>query len=116
MTSQGAVAALLAGYRSVLRVHRARLPPPMRELGDQYARTEFRAWAASAATPGQWREFGDQWRRYVDMLLGVADTPEATSGDIPAEMLGSLTDEQKEQLEKLRMAVMSDVSRTDNSS
>jgi hypothetical protein len=116
MASPANVAALLAGYRTVLRVHRTRLPPPMRELGDQYVRTEFRAWAAArAVTPAQWREFGDQWRRYVDMLLGVADSPEATSGDIPPEMLGQLNDEQKAQLDRLRVAVMSGVSSNDNS-
>ena len=116
MASKASVAALLAGYRTVLRVHRTRLPPPMRELGDQYARTEFRAWAAArAVTAAQWREFGDQWRRYVDMLLGVADTVQAASGDIPPEMLGQLNDEQKAQLERLRLAVMSGESQGDNS-
>lgn len=101
--------ALLAGYRTVLRVHRLRLPPPMRALGDSFARDEFRAWAASKSSAGQWREFGGQWTRYVDMLLGIADTPEATSGDIPAEMLGQLNEQQKEQLEKLRLAVLEDL-------
>lgn len=33
-----AVALLMAGYRQVLRVHKEKLPPPMRVLGDGYAR------------------------------------------------------------------------------
>lgn len=105
----GGVPALLAGYRTILRVHRERLPPPMRTMGDAFARSEFRAWAASKSAPDQWREFGAQWTRYVDMLLGVADTAEAASGDIPAEMLGQLNEAQQEQLEKLRLAVLEDV-------
>lgn len=102
-------AALLAGYRTILRVHRLKLPPPMRALGDSFARDEFRLWAASKSSADQWREFGGQWTRYVDMLLGIADRPEATSGDIPADMLGQLSAPQKEQLEKLRLAVLEDL-------
>lgn len=102
------VTALLSGYRNILRVHREKLPPPMRAMGDAYARDEFRAWANSKATADQWREFGGQWSRYVNMLLGVADSTEAASGDIPAETLGQLNDEQKLQLEKLRLAVLED--------
>ena len=109
MSTAGAEA-LLAGYRTVLRVHRLRLPPPMRALGDSFARDEFRAWAGSKSSGEQWREFGGQWTRYVDMLLGIADSPESTSGDIPAEMLGQLSEPQKEQLEKLRLAVLEDLS------
>jgi len=105
----GGAAALLAGYRTILRVHREKLPPPMRAMGDTYARTEFRAWAASKATADQWTEFSGQWRRYVDMLLGVADSPEATSGDIPPDMLGKLNDAQKAQLDRLREAVLQDL-------
>ena len=105
----GGAAALLAGYRTILRVHREKLPPPMRVLGDAYARTEFRAWAASKATAGQWAEFSDQWRRYVDMLLGVADSPAAASGDIPPDMMGKLSEAQRAQLDRLREAVLQDV-------
>lgn len=99
-------ALLRAGYRQVLRVHRQKLPPPMRGLGDAYAGKEFRDWAAAAnVTPQQWNEFRLQWERYTNMLLGVADKPEATSGDIPADALARMTPEQRAQLERLRAAV-----------
>lgn len=101
-----AVALLMAGYRQVLRVHKEKLPPPMRVLGDSYARKEFSAWAsASAATPAQWAEFESQWRRYCNMLLGVADSPAATSGDIQEEVLTRMSKEQQAQLAKLREAI-----------
>jgi hypothetical protein len=48
----------------VLRVHREKLAPPMRGLGDTYAGKEFREWgAASGVTPQQWHEFRSQWVR-----------------------------------------------------
>lgn len=46
----------------VLRVHREKLAPPMRGLGDTYAGKEFREWGAAAnVTPQQWHEFRSQW-------------------------------------------------------
>jgi hypothetical protein len=107
MSGSGSGAALLrAGYRQVLRVHREKLAPPMRGLGDTYAGKEFREWgAASGVTQQQWHEFRSQWEKYTNMLLGVADSPEATSGDIPADALHRMTPEQRAQLERLRAAV-----------
>lgn len=106
-TAQQSGAALLrAGYRQVLRVHREKLPPPMRTLGDSYARSEFRAWGdASGTSDSQWAEFQDQWRRYTNMLLGVADSPAAASGDIPDDVLSRMSPAQQAQLAKLREAV-----------
>lgn len=46
-------ALLRAGYRQVLRVHREKLPPPMRGLGDAYAGKEFRDWGAAANVSAQ---------------------------------------------------------------
>lgn len=100
------MALLMAGYRQVLRVHKEKLPPPMRVLGDGYARQEFKAWAGAAATtPIQWAEFENQWRKYCNMLLGVADSPAATSGDIQDEVLTRMSKEQQAQLAKLREAI-----------
>ena len=104
---QGAVL-LRAGYRAILRVHREKLPPPMQKLGDGYARQEFRAWgAASGVSQSQWQEFQSQWERYANMLLGVADSPAAASGDIPEDVLSRMNEEQRAQLASLREAVTS---------
>lgn len=107
-TSQRSVATLLAGYRRVRRVHREKLPPPMRVLGDGYARQEFKAWIkATGTTSSQWSEFEAQWRKYCDMLLGVADSPAATSGDIQDATLTHMSKEQQQQLAKLRETILS---------
>ena len=43
-------------------MHREKLPPPMRGLGDAYAGKEFREWGdAAGVTPKQWDEFRSQW-------------------------------------------------------
>jgi hypothetical protein len=55
---------LFANPLQVLRVHREKLAPPMRGLGDTYAGKEFREWGAAAGvTPQQWHEFRSQWVR-----------------------------------------------------
>lgn len=48
---------------------------------------------------------GAHQEKYTNMLLGVADSLEATSGDIPADALHRMTPEQRAQLERLRAAV-----------
>lgn len=40
-------AALFTLLRSILRLHRKRLPPPMRRMGDTYVLSEFRCAAAA---------------------------------------------------------------------
>ncbi len=102
----GGATLLRAGYRQILRVHRDRLPPPMRAIGDRYARQEFRAWGGAAnLSTAQWQEFQSQWERYANMLLGVADSPTATTGDLPEDALSALSQEQRAQLDRLREAV-----------
>mmetsp|Transcript_6362 Transcript_6362/g.18296 ORF Transcript_6362/g.18296 Transcript_6362/m.18296 type:complete len:108 (-) Transcript_6362:834-1157(-) len=105
MSQQQGAALLRAGFRRVLRVHRDKLPPPMKVMGDAYARQEFKAWGQATVNQQQWAEFEGQWRRYCDALLGVADSPAATSGDIQDDILSSMSEEQKAQLAKLREAL-----------
>ena len=84
-------AVVLPLYRNILRLHREKLPPVMREIGDKYVKTEFKArqyflkinldfsvltWLPKQAhnnvktTENQWREFVSQWRLYVSTLDG----------------------------------------------
>lgn len=90
-------------YRQVMRVHRAKLPPPLCVLGNSYAQEEFRRHLKGNTTAAQWKEFGQQWQRYTAMLVGEADL-EDSSGEIPDDMLRSMNDEQRAQLEKLKAA------------
>ena len=49
-------------YRQILRAHARNLPPPMRVLGDGYAREEFRRHLdAKSVTNDQWIEFATEW-------------------------------------------------------
>lgn len=93
---------ILLLYRNILRLHRAKLPGPMRGLGDSYVSTEFRRHrdANPPTTSAQWIEFSKQWRGYLDMLGGTADLPEGQS--IPDSILDDLTPEQQAQLARLK--------------
>ena len=66
-------AAVFSLLRSILRLHRERLPPPMRSMGDTYVLSEFRQHLRSRTTEEQWATFGREWRNYAAMLGGTAD-------------------------------------------
>ena len=90
---------LLQLYRQIMKVHRERLPLPMRDMGDSYARDEFRRHRDEKTTEQQWAIFAAEWRKYVAMLSGEADM--TVSGDIPADVLNSMSQEQKLRLQIL---------------
>jgi len=90
---------LLQLYRQIMKVHRERLPLPMRDMGDSYARDEFRRHRDEKTTEQQWAIFAAEWRKYVAMLSGEADM--TVSGDIPADVLNSMSQEQKIRLQIL---------------
>lgn len=92
---------MLQLYRQILRAHASVLPPPLRSMGDAYAREEFRRHRDAKTTPVQWKAFVQEWQRYLGMLQGTADLPEG-SGHIPNDVLQSLNEEQKQQLARLR--------------
>ena len=94
--------AVLAVLRDVLRLHRSKLPPPMRQLGDDFLREEFRRHRAASTTREQWAVFVREWRRYVQQLRGEATTASARSGELDAETRAALSPEQRAQLERLR--------------
>ncbi|KAL6772409.1 SDHAF3 [Auxenochlorella protothecoides x Auxenochlorella symbiontica] len=96
-------------FRIILRAHREKLPAPMRELGDTYVKDEFRKHLRGKTTQEQWRQFMEEWRRYAG-TLAASDGPQASggvaaadaSGDIPPEILETLTPDQRARLAKLR--------------
>ena len=93
---------VLAVLRDVLRVHRLKLPPPMRQLGDDFLREEFRRHRAAGTTRAQWVAFVREWQRYVQQLRGEATAASARSGELDAETRAALSSEQRAQLERLR--------------
>lgn len=104
---QAGLSRLYQMYRRVLRVHRQQLPPPLRSLGDSYAKSEIRRHLDGKTNEQQWREFGDQWAAYVSMLAGRADADEA-HGAVQRlhDADGDLTQEQQVQLQRLRDAAL----------
>ncbi|CAL8462453.1 g1986 [Coccomyxa elongata] len=99
--SKAAPAGLLQLYRQILRAHATVLPPPLRTMGDAYAKEEFRRHRDAKTTPAQWAAFMQEWQRYLSMLHGTADLPEG-SGDIPEDVLQTLNEDQKRQLARLQ--------------
>lgn len=95
----GGFGQLAALYRQVLRVHRDKLPGPLRMLGDGYAAEEFRRHLQGGRTSdAQWQEFGSQWQAYVAALRETQ--PEL----VPDIVQLDLTPEQRVQLEQLKQA------------
>lgn len=94
----GGFVQLAALYRQVLRVHRDKLPGPLRLLGDGYAQEEFRRHLKGKTTAAQWQEFGTQWQTYVAALRETQ--PEL----VPDVVQLDLTAEQRQQLEQLKQA------------
>lgn len=91
--------AILSLYRDVLRVHRQNLPPTMRALGDRYVRDEFRRHKEGDTTDPQWRAFGSEWQQYVVTLRGSGAQ---VTGQIGRDVVESLSQEQLQQLDRLR--------------
>lgn len=111
---------LAALYRAVLRANRRALPPPLRALGDGYAADEFRRHLRAKTTPQQWAAFGGAWRDYAERLAlspgssstdatsaSSAAASAAFSGDLPDDVVASMSREQRQQLEQLRRAAES---------
>jgi hypothetical protein len=103
--SQSGLQRILGLYRTVLRVHRHKVPKPLRPLGDSYAQEEFRRHLKAKTTQPQWREFVQQWTQYCQMLNGEADLAER-SGELPDDVVERLTPEQLQQLEELKQAAL----------
>ena len=98
---------VLGLYRAVLRCHAKKLPPPLRSMGDSYARDEFRRHrdAKPPTTNSQWNEFVLEWAKYVAMMEGRGDSPGATAGtlgSIDDKAFEQMSSEQKERLKLLK--------------
>lgn len=101
MPARPAPRAILQLYAAILRLHRAKLPAPMRDMGDKYVASEFRRHrdAAPPATDTQLAEFYKQWTSYRDMMAGSADQPSGQA--MPENVLDELTPDQAARLQQL---------------
>ena len=83
------------------------LPKPMRDLGDSYARNEFRAHGKlehAAFAPAFFRE----WQQYLNQIHSI------TGQSKPALNFDAFTDGQIAQLYELRQAAKGDPTTNDN--
>jgi len=84
-------------YRSILRLHRTKLPPKMRGLGDTYVKAEFRL--HRSAKPQFLGSFFKAWDGYAESLR--QRTSVTGFGAPLGEEVGKLTDDQRSMLAKL---------------
>ena len=94
---------VLALYRAVLRCHAQKLPPPLRSMGDSYARDEFRRHrdANPPTTTAQWNEFVLEWAKYVSMMEGRGHEL-GSSGSLDESVLNRMSQEQQPRLALLK--------------
>ncbi|OQR82045.1 hypothetical protein THRCLA_23252 [Thraustotheca clavata] len=86
-------------YRSILRLHRKKLEPVMRVLGDRYVRDEFKRHVD--AKPEFVAGFLAEWQKYHDMLAQQRDS---FGKDLSSDERKLMDDQQKKKLDELRVA------------
>ena len=87
-------------YRSILLLHKQKLPSNMRNLGDSYVREEFKR--HQDANAENVKLFVTEWSKYREMLQGQSSS---FGTPIDGGVVSAMSDEQKEQLEKLKHEV-----------
>jgi hypothetical protein len=94
----------VALYRQILRVHKVKLPGPLRGMGDSVVRDEFHK--HKSAAPKYLPAFYQEWKQYLDMMAGrVDDMSPGVSGELSPDTLKAMSPEQKLQLEKIRSSI-----------
>ncbi|CAJ1348766.1 unnamed protein product [Effrenium voratum] len=91
-------------FRTIMRLHKIKLDPQMRSLGDSYARKEFRLHAKPQVQEPHKQMFLKAWRNYVDM---VSSQDTVVGQEMSTEEKSKLNDQQKVQLESLEKSAKS---------
>lgn len=86
-----------------MRLHRDKLPPIMRQLGDVYVRKEFRThmYSAKCSIP-QFDQFLKSWRVYHQTLLSQA---KITGDNLPPETTKVMNEDQLSKLADLKKEI-----------
>eukprot|EP00286_Rhodomonas_abbreviata_P004420 CAMPEP_0181334578 /NCGR_PEP_ID=MMETSP1101-20121128/26343_1 /TAXON_ID=46948 /ORGANISM="Rhodomonas abbreviata, Strain Caron Lab Isolate" /LENGTH=110 /DNA_ID=CAMNT_0023444581 /DNA_START=9 /DNA_END=341 /DNA_ORIENTATION=+ len=98
MTTAFSKQQMLNLYRTVLQLHRRVLPQEMRELGDKYVRSEFKA--HKTAKIGQVKEFARQWKEYA-YTIDLQAQKGQFGKDLDPKKQSFLNDDQRENLKRL---------------
>jgi hypothetical protein len=100
-----AAAPIISLYREVLKLHRERMPLPLRDLGDSYVRSEFRSHLRGKTSESQWSQFVREWKSYVSALRGEdhqTPTNAAVSAELVSGVFDSVSEDQRKRLELLQ--------------
>jgi hypothetical protein len=89
----------LSLYRRILRLHRQKLEPVMRVLGDRYVREEFKL--HKNAKQEFIQGFLSEWQQYHDQVAAKHST---FGQDLSMEHRRLLNEDQKKKLDDLRIA------------
>ncbi|KAI0904014.1 hypothetical protein F4824DRAFT_467098 [Ustulina deusta] len=87
-------------YRRLLRAHRKHLPAPMRQLGDEYAKSEFRL-HRNLDNPARLIGFLTEWQLYAQQIEGDSWKGEKLD---PAKV-AKMSDQQIGQMYELMQAI-----------
>mmetsp|Transcript_42621 Transcript_42621/g.110147 ORF Transcript_42621/g.110147 Transcript_42621/m.110147 type:complete len:106 (+) Transcript_42621:48-365(+) len=82
-------------FRTIMRLHRTKLPAVMRDLGNPYVRREFRLHYVPNVAEKHRTKFLAEWNNYVSTLSSQATV---VGKEMEPEQLGKLNDDQKKQL------------------
>lgn len=102
---RAAAASILDLYRKILRIHQAKLAGPLKDLGHDYVRSEFRSHLRGKTSREQWTQFVAQWEDYHSFLNGTADAKAPmvkSTGELSEEILEAMSPDQRKRMEMLR--------------
>lgn len=89
-------------FREILTLHRTKLPPVMRSLGDTYVKNEFKTHMYSGTcSKAQFEQFLTAWETYAGT---IRDQQVVTGKSLTPEQKRLMNEKQKEQLDELEKA------------
>ncbi len=105
-SARAAAQPILQLYRQILQVHKVKLAGPLREIGDDYVKSEFKQHLRSSkTTQAQWGQFVAQWKQYLSFIDGTADDKAPmiqSTGELREEVLEAMSEDQRRRMEMLR--------------
>ena len=94
----------LQTFKDIMILHKHKLPPALKALGDTYVRKEFKVHMyGGKCSRSQFEQFLTAWRSYAEMVRNQA---EVTGKPLSQEQKRLLNEQQKSQLEQLEVATV----------
>jgi hypothetical protein len=91
-------------FKDIMVLHRDKLSPAMKALGDNYVRKEFRIHMyGGSCSNAQFEQFLTAWKSYADLIRSQQNV---TGKPMSAEQKRLLNEKQRSQLEELESATV----------